>query len=88
MTERVVDLFESIHVEVQQRYDLAAAQPACDRLLQQVVKLHPVRDLGERVVPGEVTDAALGAFSVRNVARDEDVALELRVVAFDARSGE
>jgi hypothetical protein len=67
---------------------VAAAQCARDRLLQQVVELHPVRDLRERIVAGEIADAPLGALAVRNVARDEDVALELRVVTFNVRSRE
>ena len=88
VAKRVVDLLETIHVEVQQSHHLTAAQAARDRLLQQMVKLHPVRDLGQRVVPGQITDAPLGALSVGDVARDEDVALELRVGAFDARARE
>ena len=46
---------------------------------------------GEGCVGGELCEYLtlgrcnpLGAFSVRDVARDEDVALELRVVALDA----
>ena len=53
-----------------------------------MVKLHAVRDLGEGVVAGEVADALLGPLPVRDVARDENVALELRIVAVDARAGE
>ena len=56
------------------------------RLLQQVVELHPVGNLRERVVPGQVADAALGTLAVGDVARDEDVALELRIVRLDARA--
>ena len=52
------------------------------------MELHPVRDLGERVVAGEVADAPLGTLTVGDVACDEYVALKLRVVAFDVRSGE
>ena len=57
-----------------------AAQRARDGLLQQVLELHAVRNLGQRVVAREVTDAALGALALGDVARDEDVALELRIV--------
>ena len=88
VAEGVVDLLEAVHVQVQQRHHLAAAQRARDGLLQQMVELHPVGDLGQRVVAGEVADAALGALAVGDVAGDEDVALELRVVAVDARAGE
>ena len=87
VAEGVVDLLEAVHVQVQRRHHLAAAQAARDGLLQHVMELHAVGDLGERVVAGEVADAALGALAVGDVARDEDVALELRVVAVDARAG-
>src|SRR6185437_11413541 len=54
-----------------------------DGLLQQVVELHPVRNLRQSIVTGQIADAALGPLAVRNVARDEDIALELRVIARD-----
>src|SRR6266704_1687204 len=56
-----------------------------NRLLQEVLKLHPVGNLRERIVAGEVADAALGALTVGNVAGDEDVALKLGLVRFNAR---
>jgi hypothetical protein len=79
MAEGVVDLLEMVHVEVQQRHRRAAAQVPRDRLLQQVLELHAVRDLRQRVVAREVADAALGALAVGDVARHEDRARELRV---------
>ena len=88
VAEGVVHFLEAVHVQVQHRHHLAAAQRARDGLLQYVVELHAVRQLGERVVAGEVADAALGALALGDVARHEDIALELRVVAVDARTGE
>ena len=88
MAEGVVDLLEAVHVDVQQRHALAVAPRARDRLLQQVLELHAVRDLGQRVVARQVADAALGALALGDVARDVDVAGELRVVGGDARAGE
>ncbi len=88
MAEGVIHLFESVHIQIQQGYHLPTAQRAGNRLLQQMMELHPVRDLGERVVTGQVANAALGTLTIGDVAGDEDVALELRVVALDMRSGE
>ncbi len=88
VTEGVVHFLEAVHVEVQQRDAGAAAQRARDGLLQQMLELHAVRNLGERVVAGEVADAALGALAVGDVARHEDAARELRVVGVDVRAGE
>ena len=88
VAEGVVDLLEAVHVQVQHRHHLSSAQRTRDGLLQQVVELHAVRDLGERVVTRQIAYAAFGALAVGDVARHEDVALELRVVAVDARAGE
>ena len=88
VAERVVDFLEVIHVEIQQRHAGAApARLARDRLLQQVLELHAVRHLGERVVARQVADAALGALAIGDVARDEDVALKLRILGRDLRAG-
>jgi hypothetical protein len=86
VAEGVVDLLELVHVEVQQHDAACRCARARDRLLQHVLELHAVRDLGQRVVAREVADAALGALAVGDVARDEDRALELRVVAGEAAS--
>jgi hypothetical protein len=51
----------------------------CSRML----KLHAVRHFGERVVARQVADAPLGALALGDVARDVDVALELRVLGGD-----
>ncbi len=72
MAEGVVHLLEPVHVQIQQRDHRAAAQAAGDRLLQQMLELHAVRDLGERIVAGEVADAPLGTLALGDVARDED----------------
>ena len=88
VAEGVVDLLEAIHVEIQQRQRGLAAQRARDRLLQQVLELHAVRHLGQRVVAREIADAPLGALALGDVAYDEDVALELRIVGRDLRAGD
>ncbi len=81
VAEGVVDFLEMVHVDVQQRHALADAARPRDRLLQQVLELHAVGDLGERVVARQVADAALGALAFGDVARHVDVAGELRVGA-------
>ena len=88
MAEGVVDLLEAIHVEVQQRERGLVAQRARDRLLQQVLELHAVRHLGQRVVTREVADAPLGALALGDVAHHEDGALVLRIVGGDLRAGD
>jgi hypothetical protein len=83
MAEGVVHLLEVVHVEVQERDALPGLARPRDRLLQQVLELHAVRDLGERVVAGEVADAPLGALAFGDVARDVDLAGERPALAVD-----
>ena len=87
MTERVVDVLEAVEVEIEQGERMLAASRARDGLLQQVLELHSVRHLGQRVVAREITDAPLGSLALGDVARDVDVALELWVERRDARGG-
>ena len=84
MAEGVVDLLELVHVDVQQRQAEPGAPRARDRLLQQVLELHAVRDLGQRIVARQVADAALGALALGDVARDVHLAGEVGVVGGDA----
>jgi hypothetical protein len=50
VAEGVVDLLEAVEVEVDERELAARAARARDRLLQGVLELQAVRDLGQRVV--------------------------------------
>ena len=88
MAEGVVDLLELVHVDVEQRHAEIAAPRARDRLLQQVLELHAVRNLGQRVVARQVADAPLGALALGDVARHVDLAGKLRVVGGDGRGDE
>ena len=88
VAEGVVHFLEAIHVEVQQRHARARPRGARDGLLQQVLELHAIGDLGQRVVAGQVADAPLGALALGDVARHVDVARELRIVGRDLRAGE
>ncbi len=88
VAERVVDLLEVVHVHVEQHESAATTQAARDRLVQQVLELHAVRHLGERVEARQVADAAFGALAVRDVAQHEDLALEIGVCAGDRRGSD
>src|SRR5690606_2117493 len=58
MTEGVVDLLETVHIEIQHHdAPLCAARP-CDRLLQHVLELHAIGHLRERIVACQVADPA------------------------------
>ena len=80
VAEGVVDLLEAVQIQIQQRERALVAARARDRLLQQMLELHAVRHLGERVVARQVADAPLGALALGDVARHVDIALELRVL--------
>ena len=88
VSERVVHFLEVIHVQVEQRDGGPGTGGARQRLLQQVLELHPVRNLGEGVVAREIADAPLGPLALGDVAGNEDVALELRILGRDLRAGE
>ncbi len=79
MAEGVVDLLESVQIEVQKRQRALVAARACDGLLQQMLKLHAIGHLRKCVVARQIADAPLGAFALGDISRDVDVALELRV---------
>ena len=87
VSERVVDLLEIVHVEIQQHESAPLAQATRDRLVQQVLELHPVRHLRQRVESREVADAPLGPLALRDVAQHEDPALEARVRARELGCG-
>src|SRR3954447_1020449 len=65
--EGVVDRLEVIEVEAKQRYALAMATAARQRLLELLMEERPVREPGECIVPRHVGDAALGALAGRHV---------------------
>ena len=64
--------------DVQQHQAAPLPRGARDRLLQQVLELHAVRHLGQRVEPREIADAPLRPLAIGDVAQHEDVALEGR----------
>ena len=70
MTERIVDALEAVEVEEHHRQFVAAAQ----RLHHLVLEHHPVRQVGQRVVPRHVNDLGLGAPALGDVFIGRDPA--------------
>ena len=81
VAERVVDVLEAVDVEIEHRDVLLAAARARDRLLQQMLKLHAVGDLRQRVGAREVANALLDALALVDVVRGVDLALHRVAVA-------
>ena len=76
VAERVVDVFEAVDVEIDDRDVLLAAARARDRLLQQMLELHAVGDLRQRIRAREIADPLLDALALVDVVRRVDLALE------------
>jgi hypothetical protein len=85
VAEGVVDFLEPVQVQIEQRERTLTAARARDRLLQQMLKLHAIRHLGQRVVSRQVADPALRTLALGDVAGDVDIALKLGVFRRDRR---
>jgi hypothetical protein len=70
-------------IQIQQRERALVAPRSGYGLLQQMLKLHAIRHFGEGVVARQIADAPFRALALGDVARDVDVALELRVFRRD-----
>src|SRR5690554_7326249 len=62
--ERVVDVLEAVDVEIEQRDVLMRFLRPRDRLLQEMLELHAVRELRQRIEAREITDTLLDAFAL------------------------
>src|SRR4029079_388870 len=62
-------------VEIEDRDVLLGASRARDALLEQVLELHAVRDLRERVGPREIANPLLDALALVDVVRGVNLAL-------------
>ena len=60
MTERVVDELEAIEIEEEQRQRRIVGRAVAEQLHQLGLELHPVRQLGERVVGGLMAESRFG----------------------------
>jgi hypothetical protein len=83
VAEGIVDLFESIQIQIQQRERALVATRAGYGLLQQMLELHAIRHFGEGIVARQIADAPFRALALGDIARDINVALELRVFRRD-----
>ena len=67
MTERVVDDFEAVEIEEEQRDFLVSALGVSKRIAQTILQKSAVRQLRKRIVVGQELDPLLGGFAFRNV---------------------
>ena len=96
MTERVVDLFEAVEIDKQERHAAAARRAARRVRLQRALHIHPVRQPRQEVVEGIVLDAGARRFEfgvarlrqrlgARQVLRQRDVGGHVPIDADDFR---
>ena len=71
MSERVIDAFEMVEIEVE-KSKLVAAMDAGERLAEPLVEQHAVGQVGERIVPRHVRDLDLGAPALGDVLMGRD----------------
>ena len=83
MPERVVDVLEAVDVEIEDRDVLLRAARARDALLQQVLELHAVCDLRQRVRAREIADALLDSLALVDVVRGVDLAFYAPAIVAD-----
>ncbi len=83
MPERIVDVLEPIDVAVQQGNLLPRFLSPRDQLLHQVLELHPVRNLRQRVDLREVAYALLGDLALGNIPRRDHEAVDREVLGID-----
>ena len=69
MAERVVDVLEVIDVDVEQAERLAGPTRLGNTALQQMLELHAIGNLGQRIYSCEVANAFFGAAPLRDVLR-------------------
>ena len=78
MAERVVDLLEAIEIDQQDRQALVVAMRAQDRLLQAIEEQRAIRQVGQRIVIGEIGDALVGEVALAPDRRFAQLALDGR----------
>jgi hypothetical protein len=71
VTKRVVDVLEAVEVEAEHRHQVAVALAAGDRAVEMLVELQAVRQAGERVVHGEITNLILGEPALADAPRGD-----------------
>jgi hypothetical protein len=71
VTKRVVDVLKAVEVEAEHRHQVAVALAAGDRAVEMLVELQAVRQAGERVVHGEITNLILGEPALADAPRGD-----------------
>ncbi len=79
MAEPVVDVLETVHVQVKQCGPRAGAPRPGDTLLQAMLELHAIRHAGQHVVTRQVADPLLVAMLAAEVAEHDRPALRRAV---------
>ena len=78
MPHRVVDLLEAVQIEDQQRARRLGAVGDAQRLGETIVQQQPVRQIGQRIVIGQVRDPLLDPAPLAPRGRFGDLALDRR----------
>ncbi len=84
--EGVIDFLEMVDVHIEKAQWLMRPARSRDRPLQQMLKLHAVRDLGQRIDPCEVAYALLGPAAFGDVLRCIDAVVRVATLALDDRA--
>src|SRR5690606_26847269 len=87
VTERIVDILETVDVEVEQGDVLLRTLCPSDCLLEQVLELHAVRDLGQRIDTCEVPDPLLDPLALLDILQRVDDLLRGAVLAVHGGHG-
>jgi hypothetical protein len=69
--ERVVDVLEAIEIEGEHGHQMAVASRPRHGAFEMLVKLQPVRQVGQRVVHGQVADLVLGEPALADAPRGD-----------------
>ena len=87
MPERVVDLLEIIDIHVEQAKRLAGPAGTGDAALQEMLKLHAIGDLGQRIDARQIANSLLCSAALRDVLRRIDPVRRIAVAVLDNRAG-
>lgn len=73
MADRVIDRFESIEIDKEQRHLAALARGAVEKAFQAIGQQRSVRQLGERIEVSQLLYALFGLLAFGDVREDADV---------------
>src|SRR5208282_4275293 len=81
--ERIVDIFESIEVQDENRKPLTARPQTAQALLQPLAQYCPVGDTGQGVLPGQLNNPLLRTLAFRHVVDNGNQILRLPIFVAD-----